>query len=197
MSFLLGLTGSIGMGKSTTARLFVEHGCRIWNADDAVHEAYSVNRTAVTQLSKIAPTSILDGCVDRRLLRKLISNDPTLLAKVEAIIHPIVEKSRQRFIKKYPKDILVFDIPLLFETGSQDQFDAIACVLIDYKTQLERVLARKNMTKGHFDLIFSKQLPAIQKANRADYVIDTSTPSSAKSSVIKIITDIKKRFKDA
>ena len=197
MSFLLGLTGSIGMGKSTTARLFVEHGCRTWDADGAVHEAYNFNKTAVTQLSKIASTAIMGGRVDRRVLRKLISNDSTLLSKIEAIVHPIVKKSRQSFTKKYPKDILVFDIPLLFETGSQDQFDAVACVLIDYKTQLERVLARKNMTKSHFDLISSKQFPAIQKATYADYVIDTSTPSSAKSSVIRVITDIKKRLKDA
>ena len=112
MSFLLGLTGSIGMGKSTTAQLFADCGCKIWDADSTVHRAYSKNGTAVAGIAKIAPDAVLQGAVDRARLRALISQDASLLPKLEAIIHPLVKQDRRAFIANNPKSILVFDIPV-------------------------------------------------------------------------------------
>jgi dephospho-CoA kinase len=197
MSFLLGLTGSIGMGKSTTARLFVDRGCKAWDADSIVHRAYRKNGVAVAGVGKIAPSAVSNGAVDHAKLRQLISQDANLLSKLEAIIHPLVKADREDFIANNPKSILVFDIPLLFELNSAADFDAVACVLSSYEAQKSRVLARPGMTEDHFQLILSKQLPAEDKVERADYIIDTNSNETAALAVDAILEDIKKRQKDA
>ena len=197
MSFLLGLTGSIGMGKSTTAQFFADRGCRIWDADSTVHRSYSKNVVAVAGISKIAPSAVCDGAVDRARLRALISQDANLLPELEAIIHPLVKADREGFIANNPKSILVFDIPLLFELNSAADFDAVACVLSSYEVQKSRVLSRPGMTEDHFQLIRSKQWPAEDKAVRADYIIDTNSHGTAAQAVDAILEDIKKRQKDA
>ena len=197
MRFLLGLTGSIGMGKSTTAQLFADRGCKIWDADSTVHRAYNKNGVAVAGISKIAPGAVHRGAVDRAKLRALISQDANLLPKLEAIIHPLVKADREGFIAKNPKSILVFDIPLLFELNSAAGFDAVACVLSSDEVQRSRVLARPGMTEDHFQMIRSKQWPAEDKAARADYIIHTNSHETAAQAVDAILEDIKKRPKDA
>ncbi|MDB9698478.1 dephospho-CoA kinase, partial [Planktomarina temperata] len=187
MSFLLGLTGSIGMGKSTTAQLFADRGCKVWDADRTVHRAYGENGAAVASIAKIAPSAVSQGFVDRAKLRALISQDAKLLPKLEAIIHPLVKKDREAFIASNPGSILVFDIPLLFELNSAADFDAVACVLSSPKVQESRVLARSGMTAEHFQMILSKQWPAEEKAARADYIIDTNSPETAARAVDVIL----------
>jgi len=197
MRFLLGLTGSIGMGKSTTAQLFEDQGCKIWDADRTVHRAYSKNGVAVAGISKIVASAVCHGAVDRAKLRDLISQDANLLPKLEAVIHPLVKADREGFIAKNPETILVFDIPLLFELNSVADFDAVACVLSSYEAQKSRVLSRPGMTEDHFQLIRSKQWLAEDKAARADYTIDTNSYETAAQAVDAILEDIKKRQKDA
>jgi dephospho-CoA kinase len=197
MSYLLGLTGSIGMGKSTTAALFAARGCLIWDADLAVHRAYNEGGDGVAEIKKIATTAIDSNSVNRDKLRTLILEDPTLLAKIEAIIHPIVQKDRQAFIASNPGSILVFDIPLLFELNSESDFDAVACVLSTFEMQKTRVMARPGMTRTHLEMIISKQLPAADKAARANYIINTATKDIARAAVDSIIKDIKRKLENA
>jgi|TARA_B110000211_G_C13845866_1_gene450033 dephospho-CoA kinase len=197
MSYLLGLTGSIGMGKSTTAALFAARGCLIWDADLAVHRAYNEGGDGVAEIKKIATTAIDSNSVNRDKLRTLILEDPTLLAKIEAIIHPIVQKDRQAFIASNPGSILVFDIPLLFELNSESDFDAVACVLSTFEMQKTRVMARPGMTRTHLEMIISKQLPAADKAARANYIINTATKDIARAAVDSIIKDIKRKVENA
>ena len=197
MSYLLGLTGSIGMGKSTTAALFAARGCLIWDADLAVHRAYNEGGDGVAEIRKIAITAVDSNSVNRDKLRTLILKDPTLLAKIEAIIHPIVQKDRQAFIASNPSSILVFDIPLLFELNSESDFDAVACVLSTFEMQKTRVMARPGMTRTHLEMIISKQLPAADKAARANYIINTATKDIARAAVDSIIKDIKRKLENA
>ena len=197
MSYLLGLTGSIGMGKSTTAALFAARGRLTWAAELTVHRAYSEDGGGVAEIRKIAMTAIDSNSVNRDKLRKLILEDSTLLAKVEAIIHPIVQKDRQTFIASHPDSILVFDIPLLFELNSESDFDAVACVLSTFEMQKTRVMARPGMTGTHLEMIISKQLPAADKAARANYVINTTTEDTARTAVDSIIKDIKRKVENA
>ena len=197
MSYLLGLTGSIGMGKSTTAALFAARGCLIWDADLAVHRAYNEGGDGVAEIKKIAITAVDTNSVNRDKLRTLILEDPTLLAKIEAIIHPIVQKDRQAFIASNPGSILVFDIPLLFELNSESDFDAVACVLSTFEMQKTRVMARPGMTRTHLEMIISKQLPAADKAARANYIINTATKDIARAAVDSIIKDIKRKVENA
>ena len=197
MSYLLGLTGSIGMGKSTTAALFAARGCLIWDADLAVHRAYNEGGDGVAEIKKIAITAVDSNSVNRDKLRTLILEDPTLLAKIEAIIHPIVQKDRQAFIASNPGSILVFDIPLLFELNSESDFDAVVCVLSTLEMQKTRVLARPGMTRTHLEMIISKQLPAADKAARANYIINTATKDIARAAVDSIIKDIKRKVENA
>ena len=197
MSYLLGLTGSIGMGKSTTAALFAARGCLIWDADLAVHRAYNEGGDGVAEIRKIAITAVDSNSVNRDKLRTLILEDPTLLAKIEAIIHPIVQKDRQAFIASNPGSILVFDIPLLFELNSESDFDAVACVLSTFEMQKTRVMARPGMTRTHLEMIISKQMPAADKAARANYIINTATKDIARAAVDSIIKDIKRKVENA
>ena len=197
MSYLLGLTGSIGMGKSTTAALFAARGCLIWDADLAVHRAYNEGGDGVAEIRKIAITAVDSNSVNRDKLRTLILEDPTLLAKIEAIIHPIVQKDRQAFIASNPGSILVFDIPLLFELNSESDFDAVACVLSTFEMHKTRVMARPGMTRTHLEMIISKQLPAADKAARANYIINTATKDIARAAVDSIIKDIKRKLENA
>ena len=197
MKFLLGLTGSIGMGKSTTAALFLARGCAIWDADKAVHQAYSVGGSAVIEVNKILPEVVTNGIVDRKKLKEIVLESPKVLAEIEAIIHPLVKQSRKSFIEKNTSNILVFDIPLLFELNTQLKFDAVACVTVASEIQEERVLSRSGMTKKHLDVIISKQLSSAEKLARSDYIIDTTSIKSAELCVEKILKNIEERQKNA
>lgn len=191
MSFLLGLTGSIGMGKSTTAKLFAAAGCDIWDADAAVHRLYAAGGAAVAPMQMVFPTSVVDGAVSRDALKRIIAADPTVFGQIEAIVHPLLAADRQDFRKTSTSDILVFDIPLLFETGGEAAMDAVACVRVDAATQRARVLERGSMTEAQFLQILEKQMPIDQKCARSDFVIETDTPDHAAAQVADVLEQIR------
>jgi len=197
MTFNLGLTGSIGMGKSTTAGLFAIAGCDVWDADAAVHRLYDRGGAAIPAMQASFPDAVHDGRVDRGTLKAIIAKDPTALTRIEAIVHPLVSLDRDHFRKTAKSDILVFDIPLLFEAGGHSEMDAVACVTIDAETQKRRVLMRGTMTLEQFLQIRKKQLPIEEKTARSDYVIVTDTQDHARAQVEAILADIREKIANA
>ena len=195
--FLLGLTGSIGMGKSTTAQMFVDEGCALWDADAAVHRLYARGGAAVPSFRDAFPDAVVDGAVSRARLKEIIAADPEALSQIEKIVHPLVGEDRAAFIAAAQADIVVLDIPLLFETGGEARVDAVACVIVDAATQKDRVLERGTMTEAQFEAIRAKQLPAAEKAARADYVIETDTIEHARAQVQSVVRDIRGKLADA
>lgn len=195
--FLLGLTGSIGMGKSTTAAMFADAGYAVWDADAAVHRLYSKGGAAVPLFKNAFPTSIIDGEVSRSALKEIIGSNPAALKKIEQIVHPLVGTDRAGFIANATDEIIVLDIPLLFEMGGEARVDAVACVIVGDETQTARVMARGTMTIAQFEAIKAKQLPAGDKAARADYVIPTDTIEEARAAVHSVIADIKEKTRHA
>lgn len=193
----IGLTGSIGMGKSTTARLFKQAGCAVWDADEAVHRLYQKGGAAVEPVQRVFPQAIENGAVSRDLLRRVISQDPDALPRIEAIVHPLVAKDRESFATQTTADIIVFDIPLLFEKNLQDEFDKVVCVTVDPATQKNRVLARGGMDEADFERILSHQLPDEEKRKKADYVIVTDTMEHAQKSVDGILDELRMEAKNA
>lgn len=189
--FLLGLTGSIGMGKSTTAEMFSQAGCSVWDADAAVHRMYAVGGSAVEPLRELRPEAVVDGAVSRDALKSWIQTDDSALAQIEAIVHPMVGADRAAFLRETDSEIAVLDIPLLFETGAEASFDAVAVVSAASEVQKERVLARPGMTEAQFSAILAKQMPDSEKRHRADYVIDTSSLHSAEADVARILREIR------
>ena len=192
--FLLGLTGSIGMGKSTTAQMFVNEGCALWDADAAVHRLYGKGGAAVVPFAQVFPDAVIDGEVSRPALKQIIGRDPTALKQIEAIVHPLVGQDRTDFLAKADADIVVLDIPLLFETGGDVRMDATACVFTDDATQEARVMERGTMTREQFIGIKGKQLPAAEKCARATYVIETDTLEHARTQVQKIVETIRSQL---
>ena len=197
MTFRLGLTGSIGMGKSTTAAMFAEQGCAVWDADAAVHRLYSAGGAAVAPMALAFPEAIVDGAVSRDRLRGIIADDPTALPRIEAIVHPLVAQDRADFAAAHVDRILVFDIPLLFETGGDTVMDATACVTVSAEIQRARVLARGSMTAQDLDRILDRQMPIAEKRARADYVIETDTLEHARAQVQSVLDDIRRRMSHA
>ncbi len=197
MSFALGLTGSIGMGKSTTAQMFVEEGCALWDADEAVHRLYSRNGAAVAPMRAAFPDAIIDNTVSREALKPIIAQDPTALKRIEAIVHPLVATDRGAFREQTTADIVVFDIPLLFETGGNAAMDAVACVSIPADEQRRRVMERGTMTEAQFEQIRAKQMPNDEKCARSDYVIVTDTLDHARAQVQDVVRQIRAGLADA
>lgn len=190
--FKLGLTGSIGMGKSTTAALFAEMECDVWDADAAVHRLYGKGGAAVALMQAEFPQVIKNDTVSRTHLRTLISKDPTALKKIEQIVHPLLSQDRADFVEAATADILVYDIPLLFETGGEARMDAVVCVWTTADIQKQRVMARGTMSEEQFEVIRAKQLPADEKRDRADYVIVTDTIENARAQVQDVLKSIRK-----
>ncbi|WP_109465470.1 dephospho-CoA kinase [Albibacillus kandeliae] len=197
MAFLLGLTGSIGMGKSTTAKLFAEMGLDVWDADAAVHRLYSKGGAAVAPLAALFPDALSDGAIDRGALKRIIAADPGALKRIEGVVHPLVGEDRERFKANASSDIIVFDIPLIFETGGERRMDAVATVSVDAETQERRVLERGTMTREQFELIRSKQVPDAIKREKSDYVIITDTMDHARQQVQDVIADIRRKLAHA
>lgn len=195
--FKLGLTGSIGMGKSTTAAMFAELGCEIWDADAAVHRLYSSGGAAVAPMQAQFPQVVEDNTVSRAKLRILIANDPSALKSIEQIVHPLLGQDRSDFVKNAKSDILVYDIPLLFETGGDARMDAVACVWTAPEIQEQRVMERGTMSAEQFEVIGAKQLPADEKRDRADYVIVTDTIEHALTQVQNVLKSIRQRMSNA
>ncbi len=173
---LVGLTGSIGMGKSTTAGLFAAEGAPVYDADAAVHELYARGGAAVEPLEQEFGDVVVDGAIDRERLSRKVLNDPDAMKRLEAIVHPLVGASRVGFFQEATQkgaDIVVLDIPLLFETGGDRNMGAVVVVSAPDDQQRARVLARPGMTVEKFEAILGRQTPDAEKRARADFVIDT------------------------
>jgi dephospho-CoA kinase len=174
---VLGLTGSIGMGKSATAAMFREEGVPVYDADAAVHALYAPGGAAVIPLAEAFPGVVKDGAVDRTALRGAIGGDPAAWARLEAIVHPLVSQAQANFLAQARADgapVAVLDIPLLFESGKAKAFDAIVVVSAPPQVQRARVLARPGMTEAAFEEILAKQTPDAEKRAAADFVINTA-----------------------
>jgi dephospho-CoA kinase len=172
---ILGLTGSIGMGKSTTAKLFTEAGVPVYDADAAVHKIYEGE--AAPAIEAAFPGTTVDGRVDRAKLSAKVVHDPAAIKQLEQIVHPMLGASRKKFLDEAERSgapVVVMDIPLLFETGGEKRVDAVVVVTTDPATQRERILARGTMTNEALDGILARQLPDAEKRKRADFVVDTS-----------------------
>jgi len=192
MTFVLGLTGSIGMGKSTTAYMFVDEGVPVWDADAVVRDLYGKGGAAAGSIAKHYPAVINAGAVSRPKLRDLIAADPNVLDHIQTLVHPLVAAHRAAFLKAAIDQIVVLDIPLLFETGADDLCDGIAVVSVPADIQRTRVLARGEMSETDFDLILARQMPDAEKRARAQWVIPTLTLDDARQSVKDILTEIEK-----
>ena len=172
---ILGLTGSIGMGKSTTAKLFTEAGVPVYDADAAVHKIYEGE--AAPAIEAAFPGTTVDGRVDRAKLSAKVVHDPAAIKQLEQIVHPMLGASRQKFLAAAEQSgvpVVVMDIPLLFETGGEKRVDAVVVVSTSPEAQRERILARGTMTSEALDGILARQLPDAEKRQRADFVVDTS-----------------------
>lgn len=191
MSFRLGLTGSIGMGKSTTAGFFEKAGCAVWDADAAVHRLYAKGGEAVDPVRSLFPKAVVKDEVSRSTLKEELAKTPSGFEQLEKVVHPLVAKDRAAFTQRSAADILVFDIPLLFETGGHRSMDAVVCVSISAAEQKKRVLDRKTMTAEQFEQILARQMPITEKLEKADYVVTTDTLEHAKEQVDKIVQDIR------
>ena len=172
---ILGLTGSIGMGKSTTARLFAEAGVPVYDADAAVLQIYQGE--AAPAIEAAFPGTTVDGKVDRIRLSAQVVHNPAAMKQLEQIVHPMLGASRQKFFEDAEAagaPVVVVDVPLLFETGGEKRVDAVIVVTTTPEAQRERVLARGTMDEGKLDAILARQLPDAEKRKRADFVVDTS-----------------------
>src|ERR1700736_3953686 len=172
---ILGLTGSIGMVKSTTAKLFAEAGVPVYDADAAVHRLYEGE--AVPSIEATFPGTTADGKVDRNRLSAQVVHDPAAMKRLEQIVHPMLSASRQKFLldaEQSGAPVAVVDVPLLFETGGAKRVDGVVVVTTTPEIQRQRILARDNMTGEKLDAILARQLPDAEKRKRADFVVDTS-----------------------
>jgi dephospho-CoA kinase len=172
---ILGLTGSIGMGKSTTAKLFTEAGVPVYDADAAVHKIYEGE--AAPAIEAAFPGATVDGRVDRAKLSAKVVHDPAAIRQLEQIVHPMLGASRKKFLddaERADAPVVVMDIPLLFETGGEKRVDAVVVVTTSPEVQRERILARGSMTNEALDAILARQMPDAEKRKRADFVVDTS-----------------------
>ena len=193
MSLVLGLTGSIGMGKTTTAALFAARGIPVWDADAAVHRLYARGGAAVAPLAAAFPAAVSQGAVSRAALKAVIAADPAALARIEAIVHPLVAADRAAFLAGQSAPVVLLDIPLLFETGADAMVDATVVVSAPAEEQRARVLARPGMSDADFERILARQMPDAEKRARADYVIDTTTPQTAAAGVAATLADLGRR----
>jgi dephospho-CoA kinase len=185
---LVGLTGSIGMGKTATADIFRSEGAPVYDSDRLVHEIYA--GAAAQEIEKAFPGSTRGGAVDRNLLSRMVLNDPEAMKRLEAIVHPLVWEGRSKFLEEQERlgqDIAVLDIPLLFETGSEKDVDKIVVVTAPKSLQRERVLARPNMTEEKFEAILARQTPDEQKRRRADFIIHTDKGFDAAREEVRAI----------
>jgi dephospho-CoA kinase len=172
---VLGLTGSIGMGKSTTAKLFAEAGVPVYDADAAVHRLY--DGEAVPVIEAAFPGTTANGKVDRNKLSARVVHDPAAMKRLEEIVHPMLGASRQKFLRGAEQAgaaVAVVDVPLLFETGGERNVDAVVVVTTSAELQRERILSRPNMSEQKLDSILARQMPDAEKRKRAHFVVDTS-----------------------
>lgn len=174
MTFILGLTGSIGMGKSTIARLFRRRGVPVYDADQVVHDLY--RKDAVPLVAKLFPAAAKDGVIDRGVLGKLVFGNSDALHRLEAVIHPLVHQAEAEFVRRARAcavPLIILDIPLLFEKNREGRCDAVIVVSTDFSEQKRRVMSRSDMTEEKFNQIIERQVPDDVKRMRAHVVIET------------------------
>lgn len=192
ITFRLGLTGSIGMGKSTTAAMFQAAGVPVWDADAAVHRLYSAGGAAVAPLAALCPEAVNAQGVDRAALRQWISRDPDALSSIESVVHPLVVADRIDFCAQTLSDMAVFDIPLLFEKSYDSQMHATLLATATPEVQRARVLSRPGMTVGQFNLILSRQMPDAEKRSRATHIVETLSLDQTRAYVDALISHIRR-----
>ena len=188
--FILGLTGSLGMGKSTTARFFIEEGVPVHDADAVVHRLYEGE--AVAAIEAAFPGTTADGKVDRNKLAARVLGDGAALARLEAIVHPLVHQAERRLLAQAQAGgakVAVLDIPLLFETGGDARVDAVVVVSAPAEVQRSRVLERPGMSVQKLEAILAKQMPDAEKRRRADFVVDTSRGFEDARAQVRAILD--------
>lgn len=191
MTFRLGLTGSIGMGKSTTAQMFRDLGHPVWDADQAVHRLYAPGGLAVAPVAAAFPEALAQGGIDRGALKTALAAEPAALARLEGIVHPLVARDRQDFLARHVgAPLVVLDIPLLFESAHPPDLDGIAVVSTDPATQAARVLARPGMTRDTLAMILARQMPDADKRARADWIIPTDSLDGARAAVARIVNEV-------
>ena len=186
----VGLTGSIGMGKSTTAQMFRDAGIAVLDSDRLVHNLYCGE--AVAPIAVAFPGVVVNGVVDRAALGARVLNDPAAMEKLEAIVHPLVWAARDAFIEERAAQgdwVVVYDVPLLFETGADRSVDAIVVVTASPETQKSRVLSRPGMTMDKFDAFVARQTPDSEKRARADFIVDTDAGLDAARAQVRHIID--------
>ncbi len=192
---IVGLTGSIGMGKSTTARMFEEAGVPVNDADKVVHDLYEDE--AVALIERAFPGSTENGAVDRQKLGSILAAKPERFSELESIVHPLVREKEEAFLRAQramKRPFVILDIPLLFETGGESRVDVVIVVSCDDATQKKRVLARPGMTAEKFELIKSRQIPDHEKRKRADFIVDSSKGiDDARRQVQEIIDKLNQR----
>lgn len=171
---VIGLTGSIGMGKTTTAKLFAAEGIPVLDSDAVVHDLYSAE--AVPIIEAAFPGTTISGTVDRLELGNILRENPANFSKLEAIVHPLVRERQEAFLRKAREEnqnFAVLDIPLLFETGAETRVDKVVVVSCAPEIQRQRVLSRPGMTEEKFEMILARQMPDAEKRRRADFIIDS------------------------
>ena len=190
--FVLGLTGSIGMGKSTTAAMFRAEGVPVWDADAAVHALYAAGGAAVPGVGALVPEVVVSGTVDRPRLRAALECDPSLFPRLEAIVHPLVAEDRDRFLNAAQArgGVVLLDVPLLFERGIDKICDGVAVVLASTETQMARLLARPGLDRAGAAMLVARQMPDAEKRARARWVIPTETLEEARAAVRQILAEI-------
>lgn len=191
MTFRLGLTGSIGMGKSTTAAMFADEGVPVWDADAAVHRLYAPGGAAVAPIAALHPAALQNGGIDRAELKAWIASSPTALAQIEAVVHPLVAVDRDVFIERSTADIIVLDIPLLFESANNATLHATLLVTAPVSLQRKRVLSRPGMTEAQFQLILARQMPDAEKRSRATHILETLSEELARAYVRALLSHIR------
>lgn len=194
MTYVLGLTGSIGMGKTTTSAMFAAAGVAVWDADATVHRLYAQDAALIAEVERLAPGSTGAAGVDRQKLKQAISGDPALLSRIEMAVAPRVSADRDSFVRDADSDIVLIDHPLLFESGTAALCDAVVVVSVDPETQRRRVLDRGTMTPETLDIILAKQIPDAEKRKRADFVIETTSVDAAEKQVKTVLRQIRGAF---
>ena len=193
--YVIGLTGGIGMGKSETARLFAAEGVNVHDADEAIARLYAKGGGATEAIAKEFPGVVKDGAVDRQSLSALVVKDPSALATLEQLVHPLVAEDRRHFLKNSKSPIILFDIPLLFETGADAEMDAVVVASAPEKLQRARVLARPGMTAEKFERLKARQMDDTKKRQQAHYVVMTDKGlDHAREQVKMILADIRKKI---
>jgi dephospho-CoA kinase len=192
--FILGVTGSFGMGKSTTAKFFADEGVRVYDADAAVHRLYEGE--AVPLIEAAFPGTTSDGKVDREKLSQRVLGDKAAIAKLEQVVHPLVSQAQERFLREATRagaDVVVLDIPLLYETGGAALCDAVVVVSAPTEVQKQRVFERPGMTDKKFALLLAQQISDVEKRARGDFVVDSSQGyAAARAQVREILAKVRK-----